>query len=302
MVHGKWTISKRGKKMGKRFDSLLFPGKKSKVFTLSYDDGVVQDRRLVQLFDQYGVKCTFNLGYGVLGYKVTEPPIPGMKFVDISKVETCEVKELYANHEVGGHSLYHSDLTALGSSYAMYEILEDKVQLERLTGYPLKMFAYPFGLFNDNVKEYLRIAGYKGARTVRSTYSFDLPSDPMQLDPTCHHKDGRLMELAARFVEMRAFKPSMFYVWGHGYEFDADDNWQVIEDLVRFMSVHGDDVWFATNGEILSYLDAYNRLEYNVDGSMIFNPSDVDVLLLTAFNKVEVLKAGENTLIGDTPL
>ena len=288
--------------MGKRFDSLLFPGGKSKVFTLSYDDGVVQDRRLVPLFDEYGVKCTFNLGYGVLNYKVTEPPFPGTKFVDISKVETHEVRELYRNHEVGGHGLYHSALPELGSPYAMYEILEDKVQLERLTGKPLKMFAYPFGLFNDDVKEYLRIAGYKGARTVRSTYSFDLPEDPLQLDPTCHHKDERLMELAEQFVKMRAFKPSMFYVWGHGYEFDADDNWQVIEDLVRFMSEHGEDVWFATNGEILSYLDAYNRLEYNVDGSAIYNPSAMDVQILTAFGRSELLKAGEYTLIGDTPL
>ena len=124
--------------MGKRFDSLLFPGGKSKAFTLSYDDGVVQDRRLVGLFDRYGVKCTFNLGYGVLGYKVTEPPFPGMKFVDISKVDADEVRELYRNHEVGGHGLYHSALPSLGSPYAMYEILEDKAQLERLTGRPVK--------------------------------------------------------------------------------------------------------------------------------------------------------------------
>ena len=35
--------------MGKRFDALLFPGRKHKAFTLSYDDGVVQDRRLIEL-------------------------------------------------------------------------------------------------------------------------------------------------------------------------------------------------------------------------------------------------------------
>ena len=35
--------------MGKRFDSLVFPGGKSKACTFSYDDGVVQDRRLSPL-------------------------------------------------------------------------------------------------------------------------------------------------------------------------------------------------------------------------------------------------------------
>ena len=34
--------------MGKRFDSLVFPGGKGKACTLSYDDGVVQDRRLAE--------------------------------------------------------------------------------------------------------------------------------------------------------------------------------------------------------------------------------------------------------------
>ena len=48
--------------MGKRFDALLFPGRKHKAFTLSYDDGVVQDRRLIELFDRYEAKATFNLG------------------------------------------------------------------------------------------------------------------------------------------------------------------------------------------------------------------------------------------------
>ncbi|MBQ4254062.1 MAG: polysaccharide deacetylase family protein, partial [Erysipelotrichaceae bacterium] len=147
--------------MGKRFDSLLFPGNKAKAFTLSYDDGVIQDRKLIEIFDRYGVKCTFNLGYGVLGYK-SDPHFP----FSIDKVEPEEVRKLYQNHEVGGHGLYHSDLSALGSPYAMYEIIEDKVNLERLIEKPLKMFAYPFGLYNDEVKDLLKKAGYKGARTI----------------------------------------------------------------------------------------------------------------------------------------
>ena len=47
--------------MGKRFDSLLFPGYKRKAFTLSYDDGVIQDRKLVNLLNRYQIKGTFNI-------------------------------------------------------------------------------------------------------------------------------------------------------------------------------------------------------------------------------------------------
>ena len=287
----------KGDNMGKRFDTLLFPGGRNKVFTLSYDDGVTQDRRLVEIFNRYNVKCTFNLGCGNLGWK-SDPKFP----VNTSRIEPEEVRELYRKHEVGGHALYHSDISSLGAPYSMYEILEDKAGLEKLTGYPLKMFAYPFGLFNEKNKEYLKIAGYKGARTVKSTLAFDLPQDPYELNPTCHHNDEKLMELAEKFITMRTFKPSMFYVWGHGYEFDRNDNWDVIENLVKYISENGQDIWFATNGEILDYIQAYQMLEYSVDGSMIYNPSTMDVEIMTAFGQKEILKAGKITEIGETPL
>lgn len=281
--------------MGKRFDTLLFPGGYDKVFTLSYDDGVEQDKRLIEIFDRYHVKATFNLGYGVLGHK------PGGPF-KIDKIDKEEVRELYKDHEVGGHGLYHSDLSSLGDPYMMYEILEDKKQLEGLTEKPLQMFAYPFGFFNDKVKQVLKTAGYKGARTVRSTHGFRLPDDPFELDPTCHHNDEKLMDLAKEFAEGPGFGPRMFYVWGHGYEFDKDQNWQVIEDLLIYLDKHREGIWFATNGQILHYLEAYRMLEYSVDGSMIYNPSALDLEIATSFNTREVLKSGTLTHIKDTEL
>ena len=287
--------------MGKRFDTLLFPGGKSKAFTLSYDDGVIQDRRLVELFDKYGVKCTFNLNYGVLDLVRISPPREG-RSIDISTVSKEEVKELYANHEVGGHGLYHSNLAALGAPYASYEILEDKRQLETLTGKPVRMFAYPFGIFSEETKDLLKKAGYYGARTIKSTHEFNLPEDPWELNPTCHHNDEKLMELLEKFVTMPPFRPSMFYLWGHGYEFDGAQNWGVIEKTVSYVSQHGDDIWFATNGEILDYLRAFHMLEYSVDGSMIYNPSAKDIEIKTSFTTKEILKAGEVTRIGETSL
>lgn len=286
--------------MGKRFDLLLFPGGKSKVFTLSYDDGVIQDRRLAQLFRDHGLKCTFNLGSGLLGHQEIVRA-PGRPELDVSKVSPEEVPTVYATHEIAGHALYHSSIDSVGTPLAMREICLDKEALEKLAGRPLRMFAYPFGRYDDEAIELLRLAGYQGARTVRSTHSFDLPQNFLVWDPTCHHDDPRLMELARQFVSGHGFGPQLFYVWGHAYEFDGNNNWHVIEELADFMGQQSDKVWFATNGEIMAYLDAYRRLEYSVDGSMIYNPSALDVTIQYAWESI-VLKAGTCTHIPETPL
>lgn len=287
--------------MGKRFDSLVFPGGKSKACTLSYDDGVVQDRRLAALLRSYGVKCTFNLGSGLLRQR-NVGGMPGKAELDISKVRPEELKEVYATHEIAGHGLYHSALDSIGTPLAAYEITEDKRRLEELTGTPLRMFAYPFGAYNHGVMDLLRLAGYQGARTIKSTHAFAIPENFMEWNPTCHHNDTRLMELAQQFLEGPSFFPMLFYVWGHAYEFDADDNWAVMEKLASFLARHKDRIWFATNGEIIAYITAYRRLEYSVDGTVIHNPSAVDVIIRTSLEQTEILKAGSDTRIASTPL
>ena len=69
--------------MGRRFDTLAFPGGCLRCFTLSYDDGVIQDRHLAELFRHYGLKCSFNLNSALLGVSDTwNPsvrPLPCMK-------------------------------------------------------------------------------------------------------------------------------------------------------------------------------------------------------------------------------
>lgn len=286
--------------MGKRFDTLLFPGGKSKAFTLSYDDGVKQDRCLAELFRKYGVKGTFNINYGTLGHQEILR-LPGFPETDVSKLQVTEIMQVYEGQEIAGHGLYHSALNTIGTPLAMYEVCEDKHQLEAIAGKPLKMFAYPFGTYNDEVVNILGLAGYQGARTVISTYDFEIPENFLIWNPTCHHDDEKLMELAEKFLSDFAFGPMLFYVWGHAYEFDGRKNWDKMEKFLEYISGHEDTVWYATNGEIIEYVNAYRRLEYSVDGLTIYNASAIDVTIRTAWNSV-VLPAGTVTRIEDTPL
>ena len=40
---------------------------KNKAITFSYDDGVTQDKRLIEIFNKYDLKGTFNINSGLLG-------------------------------------------------------------------------------------------------------------------------------------------------------------------------------------------------------------------------------------------
>ena len=86
----------------------MFPGNKRKAVTFSFDDGVVQDRRLVKLFNKYGFKCTWNINSALLNFpgQITDRG----HTVNYSKIDIYEVKSLYQGHEVAVHSLFHPDL------------------------------------------------------------------------------------------------------------------------------------------------------------------------------------------------
>ena len=53
---------------------LRFPGGKEKAFTMSYDDGVQQDVRLIEIMRRNGVKGTCNIGAGLFAEEGTVYP------------------------------------------------------------------------------------------------------------------------------------------------------------------------------------------------------------------------------------
>lgn len=55
-------------------------------------------------------------------------------------------------------------------------------------------------------------------------------------------------------------------------------------------------MWYAVNGEIFDYVQAFERLEYSVENSMIKNPSAKDVYL-NFYGKDIKVPAGEEILI-----
>ena len=190
-----------------------------------------------------------------------------------------QVEELYTDSgmEVAVHALTHPYLEQLPPEVCTREVLKDRENLEEQFDTIIRGMAYPFGTFSDSVVDCLKSCGIAYSRTTISNEGFKMPKDWLRLEATCHHNNKRLMELAEKFVEDKAGRgPIMFYLWGHSYEFEGNDNWNVIEEFAEYMGGR-EDIWYATNIEIYDYVDAYNKLRFSSDGKKVFNPTCYDL-------------------------
>lgn len=271
-----------------------FPGGLRKALTLSYDDGVEQDIRLMDILDKHGIRCTFNLNSGCWAAEGTVYPEGHIH----RRMSASQAAKVYANpnHEVAAHCLTHASLTELNAGQIAHEVLADRENLEAMYGGIIRGLAYPFGTYSDAVVDALKATGTAYARTVVSTNNTEIPSDWLRLHPTCHHNAPNLMDLCDRFLKDTApFGSRLFYLWGHSYEFEANDNWQVIEDFCEKMGGR-DDIWYATNIQIVDYVNAWRSMRSSADGRTLHNPTDID-LWADAFGKLVCIRAGETVRV-----
>lgn len=254
---------------------MRFPGGKAKAMTFSYDDGVKADLRLLQVFEKYGLKGAFNLNsklfdcenwHGRMDEQTTLNAFSG------------------SGQEVALHGARHIFLDKVPLPEAIKEVVDNRAYLEEKFGKIVRGMAYAYNGYNADIKRVLADLGVAYARTTKSTFEFALPQDFLEWNPTCHHTDGQLEKLADKFFksspdgEFKHREPWLFFVWGHSYEFDDDNNWQVIENLGKRAAECG-DIWHATNIQIYEYAQAYKRLVFSLDGERVYNPSAIDVWL-----------------------
>ncbi|MBP5610734.1 MAG: polysaccharide deacetylase family protein [Clostridia bacterium] len=247
---------------------MRFPGGLDRALTFSYDDGVSPDKRLVAIFKKYGLKATFNITSDL--FSPDDPSLPRKG----TRMSPSEVIETYEGMEVAVHGAIHPFWDQMPQAAATYDVIRDRDNLEKLFHRIIRGSAAPYGVMGEKCQNALKAAGIVYCRTTVSTEKFSMPKNWLELPATCHHGNPRLMELADKFfVFDKPRAPQLFYVWGHSYEFDDENNWDVIEKFAEKMSGHEDRIWYATNGEIYDYTEAYDRLVWSVELDRVYNPT-----------------------------
>lgn len=228
----------------------MFNGK-LKALTFSYDDGAIQDARLIELLNKYGIKATFNLNSETLG-KTMHNGQP----MKSPTVKPSDVKFIYEGHEVAAHTLTHPNLVRVADENEIIrQVEEDRLNLSEIVGYEVVGFAYPGGGINCNdfVADIIRNrTGVKYCRTNAANECFERQYDIYKYAPTFYHCGdfGKMTELGKSFIESNCKCPQIFCIWGHSYELDDDNRWSEFEDFCKMMSGR-DDIFYGTCSEVL---------------------------------------------------
>lgn len=286
-----------------RYKFLRFPEGKEKAVTFSYDDGVVSDLRLAEIFDKYNMKGTFNLPSTWISEEAAEGRL--------SKKD-IEDKILGKGHEVAIHGAFHLAPGHVRTIDGIREFLQCRIDLENMFDRIIRGMAYPNsgitsmedGQTYERIREYLTDMDIVYSRSLGGDNDgFRLPNDWLDWVPTAHHNNEKIFEYINKFLKIdtnslyvNSRYPRLFYVWGHSYEFDNNDNWDRIESICEKLGGR-EDTWYATNMEIYEYVTAYRGLSFSADASRVYNPSIMSVWIYVEGDKTYKINPGETIKI-----
>lgn len=260
---------------------LRYPKGKFKAVTLSYDDGQYHDLRMLETLNKYGIKCTFNLCSKRIG-QVTPS----------RRLTSDEIREhiLDKGHEIAIHGEDHISPVLSRPTKAIQDILNCRLALEQTFDVMVRGFAYPDvslrnfqnGANYETIRSYMQDLGIVYARNIvtnEEPLSYSLPTDWYAWNATVTHSHPKAAEYIKEFLALDQNKlyrakrwPKLFMLWGHSFEFDRANNWELLEEMCQLLA-NQEDVWYATCIEIYEYAQAYNALVFSADSTRVYNPT-----------------------------
>lgn len=249
-----WSVDANGRRLAGSDTAVVRDGTPKKYFTLSFDDGITQDARIIELLKKYDMPCTFFINTGLfganwewVGQAIGNPSVTHIRFTEE------EIRSgIYDGFDVESHTLTHPSLKNYDKQPAkiVSETVDNAVKIFELTGiYPTGM-AWPGGdtEYTETTMNIVREQTDVGfARAVTATHKYLLPTDWLFWQPTCSILDSPTT-YANRFLKSECTEDMLFYVWGHGYELDQANAWSTLEKLLKMMS-EAEDVVCVSNAE-----------------------------------------------------
>lgn len=248
----------------------LYPGGKPKAFNITYDDGVMQDLRFVELMNRYGLKGTFNLNSELMRTRFAWTHPNGM---EVKRLDVDTAQWLYRGHEIASHTRTHPYMHDLSEAEVLAQLDRDKRDLEEMLGVEVAGFAVPFDYYSPLIADCAKRCGFEYARMSEFSRSYAPCRDYWFWKTGFYHIEPGLESFVDGFFETEE-ELAVCQIVGHSYDLDAENLWGTMEALLKRVSA-ATDVWPCTNLELVRYLKAMELAE--VQGNIVRNCSDLEL-------------------------
>lgn len=248
------------------------------IVTTSWDDGALEDKRVLGLLNEYNLKGTFYIPKNI-HFEVK-------KGVYLQRISDKEIMEMARTQDIGAHTMNHIYLNKLKRDEIFKEIKNSKEWLQNLLGREIKMFAYPGGVFSDEIIQIVKDIGFRGSR---NSNAFNVNVDnPFLMGFSCHcypcfvrNKEWSLffnikVSLKRLKMNLRGIRKlklpisslfswtvlvknvfdyvlkngGIFHLYGHPWEIERYNLWKDLEKVFKYIS-NRDDIEYLTNSEII---------------------------------------------------
>ena len=248
----------------------LYPGGKGKAFNITYDDGVLQDIRFVELINKYNIKGTFNLNSQLMEQQFEWTHPNGMA---VKRLSENIVVDLYKGHEVASHTLTHPYMSDMVYGEIMRQVGRDKASLEQLFGAKVAGFAVPFDYYSPQIAQCAKNCGFEYARMSQESLCYTPSEDYYWWQCGIFHLNPNLDSFVEGFLKTKE-ELALCQIVGHSYDLDVEDMWDKMENIVARMAADR-DVVSMTNIELVRYLKAIRSAD--ISGNAITNYSDMEL-------------------------
>ncbi len=229
--------------------------------TFSWDDGHPLDLRIAQLFNKYGLRCTFYVP------KHNSENLPTLSASNLAALSRD-------NFDIHSHTLNHVYLGGLPPDEQELEIRSGKKYIEDTIGKEDHIFCYPGGSYTQRTIELVRDAGFAYARTIDMGFTCAYSSNNYLMPTTAiitPLTNAQILKHSLkRFSLARGYtifkfnraiinnnwkpqksKNTYYHFWGHSWEIEKYDLWECLEALIRNL--------LAANAKVISNKEFYEQ-------------------------------------------
>lgn len=197
----------------------------------SFDDGSIYDNRLAAMLGN--IPTVFYIPVNWQKYNLRR---------GVEGLSPDDVRDLADKFEIGSHGTNHELLTRVDDSVQNVEILES-FKYWRDNHFKVKSFCYPRGYYTSEIKQKVKDAGYKSARTTK-VGELRPSVDPFESHTTVHigydrGEYGTDWLTYARDKVKEAIKRANsgetidYHFWGHSEEINRLGQWDRVAEFLK---------------------------------------------------------------------